>query len=89
VLKLNQQLRNTNTLQEATIPMNREPISSTKVKSKRPVSNAGEKAKQRYYQMDLFSDSSSELQAETHDQELQYELKGMFSSSVKPKHYED
>jgi len=58
-----------------------------KVKSTKPT--AASKAQQRYYQMDLFSDFNSELQASTHDQELQYELKGMFSSSVKPKHYED
>jgi len=46
-------------------------------------------ANQKYYQMDLFSDFNSELQASTHDQELQYELKGMFSTGQQPKHYED
>jgi len=63
------------------------PTKQPKIKTTK--TTAASKAQQRYYQMDLFSDSSYDLQASTHDQELQYELKGMFSTGKQPKHYED
>ena len=66
----------------------KKPTKQTKVKTA-AASKAKQQLNQRYYQMDLFSDFNSELQASTHDQELQYELKGMFSTGKQPKHYED